>query len=259
MIYERMKKEYQTILEQIRILQAKIACLPEGKFVCSRSGSYFKWYQSDGAKKTYIPKKNRKLAEQLAQKKYFTYQLDDLMKEKTAIEFYLQHYSPPLGKADFLLINEPGYTELLTPYFKPKSQELSDWMHSPYERNDKYPEQLVHKAPSNNFVRSKSEAMIDLLLSKNRIPFRYECALHLDNITFFPDFTIRHPKTGDFYYWEHFGLMDDPSYSQNTFTKLKVYSSFGIIPNIQLITTYETKEHPLGFEMIEEIIRYYFL
>ena len=88
------------------------------------------------------------------------------------------------------------------------------------------------------------------------IPFRYECALHLGNTTLFPDFTIRHPKTGEFFYWEHFGMIDNATYCQNMTSKLQLYTAHGIIPSIQLITTYETKEHPLSAEMVENIIPY---
>ena len=93
----------------------------------------------------------------------------------------------------------------------------------------------------------------------NKIPFRYECALHLDNITLFPDFTIRHPTTGTIFYWEHFGMMDDVYYAKNTSLKLQTYTSYGIIPTLQLITTYETKNHPLSSDFIEKMLHLYFL
>ena len=101
--------------------------------------------------------------------------------------------------------------------------------------------------------------MIDTLLYLNKIPFRYECALHLGNTTIYPDFTILHPHTGKIYYWEHFGMMDDANYAKNTCFKLQTYTTHGIIPSINLITTYETKEHPLSSDFIEKIIQHYFL
>lgn len=191
-------------------------------------------------------------------KKYLSLVLEDLSHEKKAMEFYLNHHFPDSGKAEKLLTNIPGYQELLTPFFSPKSKELADWMTSSYEHNTKYPEQLIHKTASGNFVRSKSEAMIDMFLYTNQIPFRYECALQLDDTTIYPDFTIRHPESGELYYWEHFGRMDDPLYSKNVFPKLQLYTSHGIIPSIHLITTYETKENPLSSEVIEKIIEHYF-
>ena len=76
------------------------------------------------------------------------------------------------------------------------------------------------------------------------IPYRYECALELDEFITYPDFTIMHPITVKLFYWEHFGLMDDPHYCQKHFLKLQNYISHGIIPSINLITTYETKSPP---------------
>ena len=79
----------------------------------------------------------------------------------------------------------------------------------PYEKNPKYPEHLIHKTVSGIYVRSKSESMIALQLYTEKIPFRYECALQLGETTLYPDFTILHPKTGEIFYWEHFGMMDE--------------------------------------------------
>lgn len=132
-------------------------------------------------------------------------------------------------------------------------------MKSPYQKNMKYPEQLTHRTPSGNIVRSKSEEMIDMCLYTNRIPYRYECALELGEVTLFPDFTILHPETGKLYYWEHFGQADDPAYCRQIFSKLQLYALHGMIPSINLITTYETKENPLNSENIEKIISHYFL
>lgn len=71
-------------------------------------------------------------------------------------------------------------------------------------------------------------------------------------------FTIRHPRTGQIYYWEHFGRMDDSVYAKKAGSKLQMYISSGIIPSIQLITTYETLDSPLDMEVIEKILHRYF-
>lgn len=259
MIYERMLAESQRLEAQINSLQAQLKQFPKGKIFCTRNGNRYKWYQSDGKNHTYIPKKDRFFAEQLAAKKYLSLLLQDLLHEKKAIDFYLRHHITQPSQADFLLTNMPGYQELLSPFFKPLSQELSDWMQSPYDKNTKYPEQLTLKTSSGNFVRSKSESIIDMILHVNRIPFRYECALQLGETIIYPDFTIRHPHTGNIFYWEHFGKMDDPGYSQNVCSKLQLYTFHGIIPSIQLIATCETKQNPLSSETIEKIVKEYFL
>lgn len=132
-------------------------------------------------------------------------------------------------------------------------------MNAPYGHSSPHPENLIYKNISGNTLRSKSEMMIDLCLYMHKIPYQYECPLQLGTATLYPDFTLRHPETGKYFYWEHFGLMDNPKYIDTTFSKLRLYTCQGIIPGIQLITTYETKENPLNTEVIEKIIEHYFL
>lgn len=91
------------------------------------------------------------------------------------------------------------------------------------------------------------------------IPFRYECALQLGETTLYPDFTILHPITGELFYWEHFGKMDNPKYAQNCIAKLQNYTAHGILPGIYLITTYESKDRPLTSETIDRVIAEYIL
>ena len=258
-IYERMLNEYQRLEHQINLLKNQLDSLPEGKLICSQNQGYSKWYQSDGHEKTYIPKKNRDLAEQLAVKKYLSLQIKELLHEKNAIQLYLNHHSRNQGQAQQLLASDSAYHDLLAGHFTQFSQELAEWMSSPYQHNPLHPEQLIHKSVSGNMVRSKSEAIIDMFLYTNHIPFRYECALQLGEVTIYPDFTIRHPKTGEIYYWEHFGLIDYPEYSQKSYSKLHLYSKHQIFPSINLITTFETKDYPLSTDLVEKIIKYYFL
>ena len=195
----------------------------------------------------------------MAHKKFLTLALKDLTHELRALDFYLDHHSKNFGKTQHTLTNIPGYRELLTSHFNSIFPQAFDWQNASYEQNPKYPEQLIHKTASGNYVRSKSEVLIDLYLYTHKIPFLYECALHLGDATLFPDFTILHPKTGELFYWEHFGLMDEPAYYQNAFSKLQLYTSHGIIPSVNLITTYETKRSPLSSEVIEKLIDHYFL
>lgn len=249
----------EQIVKRMQNLERQQKKLPEGKLICSRTGSYYKWECSDGKKKTYIPKKNRKFAEKLAAKKYLSALWSDLAHEKYAIDLYLRCHSNYKPKVEELLTGSPEVEKLLSPYFSPQSKELDEWMKSPYETNPKNPEHLTQKIGSNEFVRSKSEAMIAKVLKQNKIPYRYEARLQLDEIEMYPDFTIRHPKTGETYFWEHFGLLDNPDYVRNMHVKLQTFTNHSIMPGINLITTYENQEKPLTFEMIEMMVNYYFL
>ena len=259
MIHEKILKESQRLDEQIQTIQSKLDTLPTGKLICASNGKGYKWYRSDGHTPTYLSKKDRNLAEKLAYKKYLSLHLRNLLHEKNAINFYLRHHDINAYQAEQSFINSPKYRDLLAPFFTPLSKEMQDWMEAPYEKCNNHPENLKIQSYSGNLVRSKSEMLIDMFLFKNCIPFRYESLLQLDEINMYPDFTIRHPKTGDVYYWAHFGMMDDPTYSKNVCLKLENYISHGIIPSIQLITTYETLKEPLCAETIEKIVEHYFL
>ncbi len=252
-----MIAEQQQLKKEIESIQKQICKLPDGKLICVHNGDYIKWHQSDGHNITYIPKKNRKLAEQLAMKKYLCLKKEELLQKQAAASTYLQQCDPENRSEKLLSI--PEYSELLSPFWTSESKELEEWQSAPYMKNPIFPEQLVHRTSSGIFVRSKSEAIIVMLLHMYRIPFRYECELELGEITVFPDFTIRHPKTGQYFYWEHFGMMDNPVYSTKMLSKLQYYISNDIIPSIQLITTYETREHPLDSEVVEMLIKHYFL
>lgn len=254
-----MFKESQKLTAQINSIKKQLEQLPSGTLICARNGKNYKWHIYDPPNTVYLSKKQRVLAEQLALKKYLSLKLNDLVHKQKAIDAFLNCHISETDTAEKLLTENPEYQRLLSSYFRPQNQELSEWMQSDYETNNRFPEQRTHKTVSGNLVRSKSEALIDMILYTNHIPFRYECCLRLNDTVLYPDFTIRHPATGKLYYWEHFGLMDDPVYSKNAFSKLQLYSSHGIIPSINLITTFETQEHPLSSEEIDYTIKRYFL
>lgn len=255
-IYNRMYSESQRLEKEIISLQERLKTYPEGRFYCTRDGNHYKWYHSNGPQQTYIPKSDQQLAQQLAEKKYLSLKLEELIHEKRAIEFYLRHHSDETAEQNFA--EHPEYQKLLSSLFQTQSEELSNWIKSPFKTNPKHPEHCIHKTISGNHVRSKSESLIDMALYVKGIPFRYECELQLGELIIYPDFTIKHPIIGDIFYWEHFGKMDNPKYAQSCMAKLQHYTTHGILPGIHLITTYETKDKPLTSETIDRIIIEYF-
>lgn len=250
-------EERKYLEKQIKSIDLELGQIPAKNFYCSKNENSFKWYESDGKVSKYIPKKKRFYAEKLAKRKFLLAKKTDLQQEITAIDFYLRHHNATGGKAETLL-SEPGYEELLAPYFKPVDQELQEWMNSPYNHNELFLSGLIYKTNAGICVRSKSEVLIVMLLHMKKIPFRYECVLKLGDSTYYPDFTIKHPRNGKIFYWEHFGRMDDADYMKGVFPKLQTYANYGIVQGINLIATFETKEHPLEPDMVEKIIDYYF-
>lgn len=258
MTKQEAKIRREQIKSQISKLEKQLSQFPKGHIICIQNGKYIKMQHVLGDNITTISTKNRELAGTLMQKKYQEACLQDLYAEQRALEAFLKKYEHYTSKVEYLL-QKPAYKKMLISAMKPLSQELADWASEPYVKNPSYPEQLRHPCFSGHVVRSKSEVLIDQALFSHQIPFRYECQLKLGEVTVFPDFTLRHPQTGEFFIWEHFGKMDVSSYAQNAFQKMQLYAICGYIPTINLITTFETKEHPLTFKEIEDIIQKYFL
>ena len=181
-----------------------------------------------------------------------------MLHEKEAVENYLKCREKYPSQARCLITEKSEYQKLILPQLNVLENECMIWQNSSYKPNPKYPEKLIYKTGTGQYVRSKSEMLICMLLHKYGIPFRYECELQLNEKVIYPDFTIMHPKTGKIYYYEHFGMMDDGSYCKKACDKIQLYAENGIIPSIQLITTFETQEHPLLPETVEGIIKQYF-
>lgn len=256
LLYDTIEKEVRHISEQISQTEKQLLQFPQGHISIAGNGPYTKWYQVKPGGRTYISKKNKTLAEQLIYKQYYSAHLHDLKREYQALNAYLDCYSDSSLQTDLLLQN-PSYSQFLKNLGDPLNEELSEWAKSPYDQSTDHPDHLRFKSISGNTLRSKSEIFIDQSLFLHHIPYHYEEALSIDGITIYPDFTIRHPSTGKFWYWEHFGMMDSESYVQNVIWKLRLYIANGYIPSINLITTYETQDHPLDMVMVEGMINAY--
>ena len=252
-----MKRKIEKISKELETIYALEKKFPKGELSCRQNEKRFKWYVKYKEKTTYLPKSKKELAEMLALKKYYAYRKQELEGELAVCRAYIRKMQPLESKTEELLVH-PEFGKLLGRYFMPIQEELIKWQNAPYEQCKKHEENLTIKGTQGRMLRPKSEAIIDMMLYKNGIPFRYEEKLVLDGITIYPDFVIRHPKTGEFYYWEHFGMMDDENYMQHACDKIRIYCKSGIIPSVNLIMTYETKKHPFNVNKAESLIQEYF-
>jgi hypothetical protein len=90
---------------------------------------------------------------------------------------------------------------------------------------------LVHVADNGVMVRSKNEVIVADILEKSAPGrWRYEVLLQGDDGSWCrPDFTITTPG-GFRVYWEHLGMMNQPSYARRWAQKLEWYKANGILP-----------------------------
>lgn len=249
---------------QQEYLQQKLSSFPEGELVIHKNGAYHRWVIKKGTQHEYIPKSDRSIAEVMALKKYYFLRLGEVEQEPSLIRSYTKNFSvtsnsKTLSAADLLKETSPYY-ELLQGYFSKDKLPISaqKWCSESYETNHSHPENLIHTTLAGHRVRSKSEVIIANLLYTNRIPYRYEAALQLNECTVYPDFTILHPVSNKLFYWEHFGMMDKNPYCDTACNKLKTYCYNGIFPSMQLITTYETSKYPISSDQVQQIITQHF-
>lgn len=257
-LHPLISRESASLDSRISDLQKQIAKLPDGHLLILKNGKYRRFAHFHNGIRTYISKNDQQFIKLLLRKKYLSALLKDSIQEQQALQSYLDYYQNYSSNVSQIL-DDPVLHDILSNYLPTPSNELEEWAYSSFESNPYHPEQLRHTCLSGNKVRSKSEVFIDQALFLHDIPFRYECALVLDSCTIYPDFTIRHPQTGRTYYWEHFGLMDNPEYARKAFQKMQIYNENGILPSDQLILTFENKEKPLSNEKVEAVIADYFL
>ncbi len=145
---------------------------------------------------------------------------------------------------------------LINPVEETREKYLSRWIKG--LGNNAEPEGGKYYIPTNRgeLVRSMNEYHIANALHDEGIPYKYEHPFKAVNgKTYRPDFYVRNPNTGKVYYWEHFGIMDDPEYVRNSFMhKIKIYGESGLIPGYNLIVTFSSKEHELTEQEISDVI-----
>ena len=259
MIFQGLQNRYDYITAKLTEVERELPHLPPGRLICGFYKGHPKYYLSSDKVRTYLSSKDATLIQQLSYKKYLLALQKDLLAEKKALSPYIEYQRNLTCQSEKLLYSNSQFPSLLSPYIMPVSTTARQWMEAPFESNPNYHEHLIYKTNAGIYVRSKSEALIVSLLVQYQIPFRYECPLPLDGIIYYPDFTIMHPKTGRFYYWEHLGLLDKETYLKDNASKLQHFIKNGIIPTQQLIITCETKENPLDLNYVDNLIHFYFL
>lgn len=116
-----------------------------------------------------------------------------------------------------------------------------------------YEDRLIHKTARGELVRSKSEVLIANALFHHHLEYIYEPKLVLEGMVKRPDFQIIDDDTGEVWYWEHCGLMDDPRYRRRWEDKRAFYQKNGIEEGKNLLVTFE-ENGALDSQKIERII-----
>ncbi len=261
LIIHSMEEQLRQITARIEEIEAALKASPEGSLIICTHNNHRKHYQYIDGRRNYL-RKDSPLLPKLARKKCLEFELKQLKANLAATDMYVRHAPDPTEDVMSFLRQNEALCDILKAAPSVSDLSLAEWVLDeapPESKPVPFPENRIHKMKSGHLVRTKIEGMIDTGLFDAGIPFRYEDPLTLVNGTVcYPDFTIRHPLTGAYYYWEHFGMMDDPDYVSSALKKIGSYIRSGYLPGRELIMTFETKYRPLPNEEIALIIEKYF-
>ncbi len=249
---------------------------PKGHLRVAQKGSarpqYYQYTRPDDLTGKYIRKKNISFAKTLAQKDYNEDIIPLIQKEIAALEEYLTKISNGNAISDFYENLCPARRELITPVTLTAEQYSARWKEVSWSGRPFAPDAPLLYTARGERVRSKSEVIIADTLFRHKIPYRYEFPLSIrrtdadcnprdlgSQLTLHPDFLCLNTRTRQEFYWEHFGLMDDPGYSKNAAGKLRLYIENGILPGRNLIITMETQSEPLSSRTLEQVITRFLL
>lgn len=261
-IIEKIEEELRNLEELIIKAEKSLENAPKGILRISKSGSTIQYYRRENEKDKngqYIKKKNRNLAYGLAQKEYDKEVLQAAKKRKEKLSEFQKQYLP-----DQILDIYNGFSKerqnLIRPYVLTQEQYVNKWENRVFNAKgfaESAPEIYTEKGER---VRSKSEKIIADKLRLMDIPYLYECPLHLKGYGIvYPDFTMLNKRTRQEYYLEHFGRMDDETYSEHVVQKIETYQKNGIYPGEKLLMTYETSKNPLNMKVVENMIQKYLM
>lgn len=121
--------------------------------------------------------------------------------------------------------------------------------------NHFFEENLIHKTLRGDLVRSKSEVIIANELFNKGIDYEYEKDLELKNgERRSPDFTIEVKEKRMTYYWEHLGMMSDPTYRARWENKKKLYAENGIVEGYNLLISQDGLDGSFDSSQITKLI-----
>ena len=248
--------------EALKAKQFAVKKNPSGLVRIVRRGKSLLFYKRSSpsdAQGTYMPRSQEKLARVLIQNDYDQKTIPAIEAEIIELKGFLKAYKE---KSSDIVYKKLASTrqEVVTPLTLDDEQYAAAWLKVEY-RHKKFTEDAPQLFTDNNEqVRSKSEVIIANALKAAGVPYRYEFPLELKaedgrHIKLHPDFCCLNLRARQEFYWEHFGMMDNTDYVEQTVGKLSLYAHNGFYIGKNLIITTETSKQPLSTKLVEKIIK----
>ncbi len=256
-IYDDLKSRHDSVIKLIDLCHNEIAKFPPGQLRISKTGSRVYYYHVTSREHSngrIIDAANSSLHKSIAQRTYLEALIRMAKKEEHVLRLALDNY-PVRGLENIYDSYNDERKKLVKPFCLPDDEYKQSWLSKPYKLKGFKEGMPVYSTMKGERVRSKSEQLIADRLYVNGIPYKYECPITINGITFHPDFTILRMSDRKEIYYEHLGRLDDPGYAKDNVFKLNRYAHNGIRLGDNLFLTFETREQPLDINLVEQMIR----
>lgn len=260
-----LEQERDNLVKLVPKLEKEISKAPEGSLVTlkarGRYPQYYHYIEGDrekGKNGRYLPKKELKLVQRLAQKQYEMEVLECAKKRAGAISVFLKQYQENDAEAIYEKLSEEK-KKLIIPWFEPEETFVNKWKEKMRGSANGFPKEIEFYTEAGECVRSKSEKILADGFYRMGIPYAYEPELELtDGSWIYPDFALLHKGKRKTIYFEHFGIMDYSEYSAKAIKKITRYEENGYWFGDNFLCTFETSENPLDMQIVEKMLKHYF-
>lgn len=264
MVYkEALDRISRELYERKEDLLYELKTLPDGQLLCTDQDGYRRYMQripATGNRKKehrYGIKKKPEVLNGLVRKEYVTETLKVIDQDIRALDLACKRYRP-IDENTIMKQFLTEYPELIKGIY-PQDIDPEEWIKQFPRIDDFHPEDLKHTNAEGVGKRSKNELYIESRLDHYGLIYRMDCPTGIPGLYRNPDFTILRRRDWKVIYWEHCGMMDDPSYRARNEKRLRDYEKAGIVPWDNLIVTYDTVEGGLRGDLIEAMIKCWLL
>ena len=259
-IIEELKSERAIFEDLKRKAQKKLEKLPkDGRIRVSKSNGVYQYYYIDSkANKNgkYIKREDINIVKDIIQRDYEKSIFDISSNNIRVIDKFIKTYKDINIRE--LHVQAPGRNPMITPYEKSIDERIEDWKSEVYDRKLFTEDAAYIYTNRGERVRSKSEKIIADLLDYMDIPYKYERPLELKGYgRVYPDFTIYDVANEREIIYEHFGMMDNESYSESAMRKIFLYEKNGYYTDDNLFVSFETSTNPLNSRILEKRLTKY--
>ena len=232
--------------------------------VSSSNGS-FQYYTTNNkspSSRHYIKKEDVMLASELATRDYckkLVLEIEKRLHLITSLEQHPEYMN--LSSLHQIYESMPQARKLIVnPLTQSNEEIINDWYSNQKTGNNPFQITTNIFTERGEQVRSKTEKIIADTYFRRNIPYVYEPEFLSDGkILLCPDFALLNLRTRRTWYWEHFGLMSDPRYSESFCKKIDTYQKNGIYIGDGLIVTFESQNTCIDTRDINILIDKYLL